>query len=139
MFNAFFICSVPITYTLMICMRMFSGQNVHLNTSSNLIINSAGNWTGSVKETKPIQCRLENSHSSSRKHIRWWSTNSRLLKKQKYCIFCSPLWSSDKVGKNIRCHLVIEVKIELFFFEDNLTFHSLHWTTSCYFSSFFQI
>ena len=59
MFNAFFICSVPITYTLMLCMRMFSGQNVHLNTTSNLIIKSAGNSTGSVKETKPIQCRLE--------------------------------------------------------------------------------
>ena len=89
-------------------------------------------------QTYPVQDG-ENSHSSSRKYIRWWSTNSRLLKKQKYCIFCSPLWSFDKVGKNIRCHLVLEVKIELFFFEDNLTFHSLHWTTSCYFPSFFQI
>ena len=53
--------SIPLCFIYLNCaqylqlndIRMFSGQNVHLNTSSNLIINSAGNWTGSEK--KPNQ------------------------------------------------------------------------------------
>ena len=47
--------------------RMFSGQNVHLNTSSNLIIKSAGNSTRAVRNHSSVG---NNSHSSDRKHKR---------------------------------------------------------------------